>query len=69
MDQKPRKPVVCPNCFGTTRREILATATSRNIVHDDSPTNGGLGRERRRELVKMLCLHCGNELNPRGGRT
>ena len=68
-----QKPLVCPNCFGTTSREVLATATSRNIVHDDSapPANhgSGLSTERRKAVVKILCRHCGHELTPKGGRT
>lgn len=69
--KKPEKTVVCPNCFGTGYREVLTTATSRNIVHDDTAPackGSGLSQEKRREVVKMLCLHCGHELNGKGGR-
>lgn len=70
--KKPEKTVVCPNCFGTSYREVLATATSRNIVHDDTAPAAakgcGLSSEKRRDVVKMLCVHCGHELNGKGGR-
>ncbi len=66
------KPVICPNCFGTTYREVLVTATSRNVVHDDTAPpaakGSGLGNEKRKDVVKLLCLHCGHELTPKGGR-
>lgn len=69
--KKSEKLLVCPNCFGTGYREVLATATSRNIVHDDTAPTGkgaGLSLEKRRDLVKRLCLHCGHELDGKGGR-
>jgi len=66
------KPVVCPNCFGTSYREVLATATSRNVVHDDTAPpdvkGSGLGGEKRREVVRLFCIHCGHELTRKGGR-
>ncbi len=69
---KSKQPLVCPNCFGTTNREVLATATSRNVVHDDTAPKvakgSGLGTERRRVVVKKLCIHCGHELSEKGGR-
>ena len=71
MKQHGKKAIICPNCFGTSYREVLTTATSRNIVHDDSapaPRGSGLSTEKRSEVVKMLCVHCGHELNPKGGR-
>lgn len=72
MKQKPGKSVVCPNCFGTGVREVLGTATSRNIVHDDSAPpslhNGKAAADKRKELVKLFCIHCGHELTPKGGR-
>lgn len=72
MKPKTEKPVVCPNCFGTGFREVLATATSRNVVHDDtappSLRGSGLGAEKRKEVVKWLCIHCGHELTRKGGR-
>lgn len=66
------KTVTCPNCFGTTYREVLTTATSRNVVHDDTAPpaakGSGLGAEKRKDVVKLLCVHCGHELTPKGGR-
>jgi hypothetical protein len=66
------KTVTCPNCFGTTAREVLVTATSRNVVHDDTAPpaikGSGLGTEKRKEVVKLICLHCGHELSRKGGR-
>ncbi|HKK00608.1 MAG TPA: hypothetical protein VJ955_00435 [Desulfuromonadales bacterium] len=67
-----QKHIVCPNCFGTGVREVLVTATSRNIVHDDTAppptTNGGLGPQKRKQIVKLFCVHCGHELTSKGGR-
>jgi hypothetical protein len=69
MRQKSDKPVVCPNCFGSEYREVLATATSRNVVDDDSAAGeSGLSRNRRREVVKLFCIHCGHELHRQGNR-
>lgn len=51
---------------------MLGTATSRNIVHDDSAPpslhNGKAAADKRKELVKLFCIHCGHELTPKGGR-
>ncbi len=72
MKAKLEKPVTCPNCFGNSLREVLTTATSRNIVHDDTappmarPLTATL--ERRDKVVKLLCNHCGHELTRKGGR-
>lgn len=67
-----KKTVTCPNCFGTTSREVLVTATSRNVVHDDTAPpavkGSGLGTEKRKEVVKLFCVHCGHELTRKGGR-
>lgn len=68
-----RTVVVCPNCFGTSHREVLLTATSRNVVHDDAAPPApkkvtGPGAQRRMEVVKLLCSHCGHELSRKGGR-
>ncbi|MEJ2700544.1 MAG: hypothetical protein P8Z70_12915 [Desulfuromonadales bacterium] len=72
MKPKTEKPLVCPNCFGTAYREVLVTATSRNVVHDDTapPTakGSGLSPEKRKEVDKLLCIHCGHELSRKGGR-
>ncbi len=71
MKAKNDKVLVCPNCFGTDYREVLATATSRNIVDDDSVSPGresGLSEEKRRDVVKLFCNHCGHELHRRGNR-
>jgi hypothetical protein len=65
------KTLVCPNCSGTTYREALATATSRNVDYDDvppPPRGSGLSTEKRREVVKLLCVHCGHELSRNGCR-
>lgn len=67
-----QKHIVCPNCFGTGVREVLGTATSRNVVHDDTapPPNltSGLGPQKRKQIVKLFCIHCGHELTGKGGR-
>ena len=66
-----QKKIVCPNCFGTGVREVLSTATSRNIVHDDTAPSslvGGLGAKKRKQVVKLFCIHCGHELTGKGGR-
>jgi transposase len=71
MKKKSEKAVTCPNCFGTDHREVLATATSRNIVDDDSADAAegcGLSGEKRREVVKLFCIHCGHELHRQGNR-
>ncbi len=72
MKSKSEKALVCPNCFGTAYREVLVTATSRNIVHDDTAPpaakGSGLSTEKRRDVVKLLCIHCGHELSRKGGR-
>lgn len=71
MKRKLGKPVVCPNCFGTDYREVLATATSRNIVDDDSAEaagGSGLSGQKRLEVVKLFCVHCGHELHRQGNR-
>ncbi len=68
------KELVCPNCFGTSSHEVLATATSRNIVEDESaPRPGseeavGLDETRRREYDQRFCIHCRHELTGTGGR-
>jgi len=72
MKQTAVKTVICPNCFGNSLREVLATATSRNIVHDD--TAPPLSRSytpdqvKREKVVKLMCNHCGHELTRKGGR-
>lgn len=72
MKEKKAKNLVCPNCFGTTYREVLVTPTSRNVVHDDSAPpaakGSGLSSEKRKDVVKLLCVHCGHELTRKGGR-
>lgn len=72
MKQKAEKSVTCPNCFGSSLREVLATATSRNIVHDDTappPTRRIMPDPIKREkVVKLMCNHCGHELTRKGGR-
>ncbi|MFA5515840.1 MAG: hypothetical protein WDA20_06080 [Desulfuromonadales bacterium] len=71
MKSKKEKPIVCPNCFGADYREVLATATSRNIVDDDTALSGpgsGLSEEKRKEMVKLFCNHCGHELHRGGNR-
>ncbi len=71
MKPKIDKPLVCPNCFGTDYREVLATPTSRNIVEDDSVPAGkesGLSEGKRKEVVKLFCNHCGHELHRQGNR-
>ena len=74
MTDENSKELVCPNCFGTASHEVLATATSRNIVEDDSaPLPGSadgvsLDGNRRRDYVKRFCIHCGHELSGNGGR-
>jgi predicted RNA-binding Zn-ribbon protein involved in translation (DUF1610 family) len=63
------KSPVCPNCSGTAYREVLITAISRNIVHDDAPPacrGSGISAERRHGIVKLLCIHCGHELSRNG---
>ena len=71
MKQTAGKTVICPNCFGNSLREVLATATSRNIVHDDTaPSSRGTTPDqvKREKVVKLLCNHCGHELTRKGGR-
>jgi predicted HNH restriction endonuclease len=71
MTTKNDKPLVCPNCFGTVHREVLATPTSRNIVDDDSVPAGresGMSEEKRKDVIKLFCNHCGHELHRRGNR-
>lgn len=74
MSETNVKELVCPNCFGTSSHEVLATATSRNIVEDDSAPQpgseetGGLDEPRRRGYVQRFCIHCGHELTGNGGR-
>lgn len=72
MKARLEKPVTCPNCFGTSLREVLTTATSRNIVHDNTapPLAGAPAAAlvSRDKVVKLLCNHCGHELSRQGGR-
>lgn len=72
MDEKKNKATICPNCSGIDQREVLATATSRNIVHDDTfssvPGTNGLSAQKRKDVSKLFCLHCGHELTRKGGR-
>jgi hypothetical protein len=72
MKENKIKGLVCPNCFGTTYREVLVTPTSRNVAPDDTappPSKGsGLSSEKRKDVVKLLCVHCGHELTRNGGR-
>ncbi|MDO3377016.1 hypothetical protein [Geoalkalibacter halelectricus] len=69
---KSRSQVTCPNCFGVEHREILATATSRNILkEDESATAAKKTRsqpDREGTLIKMFCNRCGHELTMRGNR-
>jgi hypothetical protein len=70
MDEKRKGAMICPNCSGIDKREILATATSRNVVHDDTPTPGtsGLYTQKRQDVIKLFCQHCCHELTRKGGR-
>jgi hypothetical protein len=72
MDEKKNKVMICPNCSGIDKREVLATATSRNVVHDDTPrpshSVGPSSTQKRKDVTKLLCLHCGHELTRKGGR-
>ena len=69
---KNRNEVICPNCFGSEQRQILATATSRNVIKDDESSDperkGRLQRDREGTLVKMFCSRCGHELKRKGNR-
>ncbi len=65
--------LVCPNCFGSEQRKVLATATSRNVADDYSlpqrpqktrPTPG----KRDNKVVKTFCSRCGYELHSKGNR-
>lgn len=69
MSEKREKPLVCPNCFGTDHREVLATSISRDDNEDSSPAPAqrNTGDGRRKEYVKLFCIHCGNELTRSGG--
>lgn len=67
--KKNGKTLVCPNCFSTDYREVLATATSRNIVDDDSaPSDPALRGDKRKDVVQLFCIHCGHELHRQGNR-
>ncbi|MBE0597607.1 MAG: hypothetical protein IH614_10080 [Desulfuromonadales bacterium] len=67
--KKTGKVLLCPNCFSSEYREVLATATSRNVVDDDSPrAETPLFGEKRRTVVQLYCNHCGHELHPQGCR-
>jgi hypothetical protein len=72
MDEIKSKGMICPNCSGIDKREVLATATSRNVVHDDTPTPGNgastLSAQKRKDVIKLFCQHCGHELSRKGGR-
>ena len=70
MSEKKEKPLVCPNCFGTDHREVLATSISRDDNVDATPSTvrDENGDGRRKEYVKLYCVHCGNELTRSGGR-
>lgn len=72
MKTKTEKTLICPNCFGTSHRQVLATATSRNITDDDSvPTEsaaGGLSGRQKGDVVRLFCNDCGHELTRSGGR-
>jgi hypothetical protein len=72
MDEKKNRVMICPNCSGIDKREVLATATSRNVVHDSTPSaahgSNGLSAQRRNDIIKLFCLHCGHELTRKGGR-
>lgn len=72
MDEMKKRALICPNCSGVDKREVLATATSRNVVHDDTPTPGhgsnGLSTQKRQDVIKLFCQHCGHELTRKGGR-
>ncbi|KIH76406.1 hypothetical protein SAMN05660860_01458 [Geoalkalibacter ferrihydriticus] len=69
---KSRNQVTCPNCFGVEHREGLATATSRDTLKDDEPTNSAKKKrsqpDREGTLIKMFCSRCGHELTTRGNR-
>ncbi len=68
---KPQKEVVCPNCFGNSCRQILTTEISRNQDLNEPPLylkGSGLSEKKLRQTQKLLCIRCGNEVNPKGGR-
>lgn len=69
MSKHKEKQLVCPNCFGTDCREVLATSISRddNVDASPAPSQGNSGEARRKEYVKLFCVHCGNELTRSGG--
>jgi hypothetical protein len=72
MAEIKNKGMICPNCSGIDTREVLATATSRNVVHDDTPTPGNgastFSTQKRKDVIKLFCQHCGHELSRKGGR-
>ncbi len=72
MKEKKARNLVCPNCFGTTYREVLVTPTSRNVDFDEmSPptTNGSRAKaNKHKDVIKLLCVHCGHEVDRNGGR-
>jgi hypothetical protein len=70
MDERRKRTMICPNCSGIDKRQTLATATSRNIVHDDTPITGAskLSTQKLQNVIKLFCQHCGHELTRKGGR-